>query len=136
LEDEANQSDPFNPVHHFVGIAVVVIGVSGAGKTALMSKVASEMYTRREGKSKVVIRFCGTSPRSKNARNVVMSICRQMEFLFHVQETKPSSLENLSYGELVDYFQALVHKHPVLLFIDSLDQLTDENQGRSQISFL
>ena len=37
---------------------------------------------------------------------------------------------------MVTYFHQLIHEYPVFLFIDSLDQLTDENQGRSQISFL
>ena len=42
----------------------------------------------------------------------------------------------MKYEALVEYFQSLLHSHAVILFIDSLDLLTDENQGRSQISFL
>ena len=128
LENESNTQ--------FDNIAVSIIGVSGAGKTALMSKVASEMYKRTGGTRKIIIRFCGTSPQSKNARNLTTSICRQIEFLFHVQEIKSTSFRDKSYDDLVAYFHSLLKEHPVLLFIDSLDQLTDENQGRSQISFL
>jgi signal recognition particle GTPase len=49
--------DNLNPLHRFLGIAGCVIGVSGAGKTALMAKVASEMYRRKEESVSVIIRF-------------------------------------------------------------------------------
>ena len=37
---------------------------------------------------------------------------------------------------MVTYFHQLIREYPVFLFIDGLDQLTDENQRHSQISFL
>ena len=49
----------------FSGICVAVIGASGCGKTALMSRVAAKVWRRQqeEGSERpVIIRFCGTSP--------------------------------------------------------------------------
>jgi hypothetical protein len=82
----------FDPLHHFLGIAVSIIGVSGAGKTALMCKVASEIYKRKGGERRVIIRFCGTSPKSKDARNLTASICRQIEVLHRLQPVWPGPL--------------------------------------------
>jgi WD40 repeat protein len=129
--------NPINKVHRFLGVCVSVIGVSGAGKTALMAKVASEYFKIKPEQSIVIIRFCGTSPGSMNAFRLMISICAQIEFLFEVtEEIKSDDLALQKYDDIVGYFQRLLHDYPVILFIDSLDQLTDENQGRSQLSFL
>ena len=68
-----------------------------------------------------------------NAKDLMISICAQIEFLFGVTA---KDLDLQKYDNIVTYFQGLLHDYPVILFIDSLDQLTDDNQGRSQISFL
>ena len=128
--------DPFNPIHQFLGICVSIVGASGAGKTALMAKVASETFLQKSDDAVVVIRFCGTSPESMNARRLMLSISAQVEYLFDVAEKKVDLLFDEKYDKVVEYFQLLLRTYPVMLFIDSLDQLTDENQGRSQISFL
>ena len=65
----------------------------------------------------------------------MMSICAQIEHLFSL-DRKASSFQDKAYEELVEYFHHLLHDYPVILFIDSLDQLTNEDQGRSEISFL
>ena len=122
----------------FVGLSGCVMGVSGAGKTALMAKVAHEIYQREDNQNPVLIRFCGTSKGSYNARSLMISLCVQMEHLFDyaMSERKAVLLGAGKYDELVEYFQNLLSTHPVTLFIDSLDQLSNEDQGRSEISFL
>jgi WD40 repeat protein len=122
----------------FDGIAACVVGVSGAGKTALMAKVASEVYQRLMVGSSVpvLIRFCGTSAGSRTARDLVISLCHQMEFVSKLEAKKMETLQNEPYDKLVAYFQELLSVHPMYLFIDSLDQLLDADLGRSHISFL
>ena len=83
----------------------------------------------------VLIRFCGTNAGSRSARSLMLSLCAQMEYLFEL-EHRHSALSTGKYEELVSYFQSLLHDHAVLLFIDSLDQLCDDDLGRSQLSFL
>jgi hypothetical protein len=108
-------------------------------KTALMAKVASEASARMAvadgNQTPVLIRFCGTSSGSKDARSLMASLCAQLEFV-HGLEKRAASFEDQPYDALVAYFQSLLREHSVLLFIDSLDQLTNDNQGRSQLSFL
>ena len=47
--------------YDFSGISSAVVGVSGAGKTALMAKLAHLSYEKRTNNTPVLIRFCGTS---------------------------------------------------------------------------
>ena len=122
----------------YKGITASVIGVSGAGKTALMAKVASEIYLwseQRHASIPVLIRFCGTSPGSRTARALVSSLSVQIEYLYQL-DRKATTLEDQPYDTIIEYFRSLLKIHPVYLFIDSLDQLTDDDLGRSQISFL
>ena len=118
------------------GICVYLVGVSGAGKTALMAKVASEMFSRCGDRFPVLIRFCGTSPGSRNARSLMLSLCDQIEFLFDLKERQSTLLVDKDYKTLVSYFQSLLQTHPMIVFIDSLDQLSNDDLGRSDISFL
>ena len=68
----------------------------------------------------------------------MMSICLQIEIVYAFPEDQRLALsfDTKKYAELVKYFQSLLQKHPVILFVDSLDQLSNEDQGRSDISFL
>eukprot|EP01038_Epipyxis_sp_PR26KG_P005385 gene5385-7468_t len=116
------------------GICLAVIGVSGSGKTALLAKVADSIRRNTPSETVVIIRFCGTSPRSNNAASLVRSICQQLELILCLGDRK--SIIISKYDHLVKYFHQLLKQYPVILFIDSLDQLTDEDMGRSQLSFL
>lgn len=157
--DESENNDAHLLEKSLSGVCACLVGCSGAGKTALMAKVASEVYkVDREGAASegsditaspprpVIIRFCGTSPSSRTARMLVSSICEQIEFLFTLESRVGTSALNVEssdgrhasevYQDLVRYFHQLLANHAVVLFIDSLDQLTDDDQGRSQLSFL
>ena len=105
-------------------ICMYLLGVSGSGKTALMAKISSEVFKRRTD-ANVIIRFCGTSRGSVNSRSICVSVCEQMEFLFKLTP-QALSLAEMPIEDLVTYFHTLLHEYPVILFIDGLDQLTDE----------
>ena len=82
--------DPF--IRRFHGVCVSIIGVSGSGKTALISKVACEFYSQMPEGSAVIVRFCGTTRGSNNAFNLMLSICAQIEFLFDLKKPHRSDL--------------------------------------------
>ena len=103
-------------------------------KTALMAKLCNEVVLQCSERN-VIIRFCGTSPGSVNARSLMVSICEQIEYLMGL-DRKIRSIQHDLYSEVIKYFHSLLRTHPLVLFIDSLDQLSDEDFGRSQISFL
>ncbi len=120
----------------------VVYGISGAGKTSLMAKIAHSAMEelKNTGFDPVLaIRFCGTSPLSSNARNLMLSLTQQIcrayneddESWMHVPTDYKGLIENLQ----VQMSKATSQK-PLIICIDSLDQLTDEDQARSQIVWL
>jgi len=131
LNDNSNH-DPANVFN----ISLCCIGASGTGKTALMSKLASMISDRMiqsDGKIiPVIIRFCGTSGYSMDGLNLIKSISKQIELSYGLKEGMISDL----YDNAVKHFHTLLSKYPVILFIDSLDQLKNDNQARSKITFL
>lgn len=130
------------------GIALCVIGVSGAGKTALTAKLAFEMHMAHP-EVPVIVRFCGTSRSSMDGRSLIISICQQIVLIYRqhqyssavaaknlLNSTTKSPLSSYSYDDAVAFFHDLLVYFPVILFIDSLDQLSDANMARSRLSFL
>ena len=118
------------------GICLCVIGVSGAGKTALMAKLAETLYDLDEKvlSRPVIVRFCGTSKGSATALSLMDSICRQLLFVYDKCEEMDSIPK--TFDAMVKFFHQLLATYPVILIIDSLDQLTNDNLARSHISFL
>ena len=120
--------------------ALVVWGKSGAGKTYLMSKVVSDAiegaaaaHTQQGEKSQgvVVARFLGTSPASSNVRNLLESLCRQLSRAY---DKTIESFPN-QFKELVNMFTEAIlqwpsEERPLILVLDSVDQLDDSNGGR------
>jgi Cdc6-like AAA superfamily ATPase len=122
------------------GISLAVIGASGCGKTALMAKVAAELFKREKEKSTshrpVIVRFCGTSAGSVTGMALVQSICLQLYLVLGLTSKERKKLLEMDYKEVVTHLQELLSEHAVILLIDSLDQLQNENLARSDISFL
>ena len=124
----------------FEGITVAIIGPSGAGKTALLAKVAEQVRLSQQQTDTrpVIVRFCGTSPGSAAGLNLVRSICREIHFRFGypLDDAKSEMVLSADYKTVVDHFHELMAKHAVVLLIDSLDQLTNADLARSDVSFL
>eukprot|EP01038_Epipyxis_sp_PR26KG_P014582 gene14582-19583_t len=123
---------------HFVGVHFAMVGDSGCGKTSLIAKVASLVFQREKlahDSRPVIIRFCGTSPGSQFGRNLVLSLCLQIAIICE-GSVDLASLEKMSYDEMVAKLHTLLNSHAVILFIDSLDQLSNENLARSHLTFL
>ena len=112
-------------------ISLCLIGNSGSGKTALMSKLAQVIRVKVTS-IPTIIRFCGTSGDSMSGLALIKSISKQMEVVYQLKEVVVSD----DYEKAVAYFHSLLASYPVMLFIDSLDQLNDTNQGTTRISFL
>ena len=112
------------------GMALVIYGRSGAGKTYLLSKIMNECLKSRAAGGAVVIRFLGTTPRSSNVHALVTSLCEQLRRVYSKVDEVPSDFK-----ELRAYFHLALTEwptaeHPLTFILDSVDQLDDANAGR------
>jgi WD40 repeat protein len=133
-----SQYTPSTRKNSLFKIALGVVGMSGSGKTAFMSKLATVMKNSNS-LIPVIVRFCGTSRYSLHGIHLIQSICIQLLLAYNEKQELRKYLEVLEkhgYEEAVMFFQLLMSRYPVYLFIDSLDQLSNRNEARNKLSFL
>ena len=85
---------------------VVFSGKGGSGKTALMARI-SEISARWVSGSVCVTRFMGTTGPSSNIRDVLVSVCEQIQYIYDLHSPVPFDL-HVDFFYLVMYFQALI----------------------------
>ena len=105
----------------------VVYGNSGCGKTSVMAKVfesvSNKTYTYHNSCGFTVIaRFLGTSTKTSNVHQLLVSMCLQLALIFQTEWQEPEQ-----FTELVKSFYRLLENatptKPILLILDSVDQL-------------
>ncbi len=123
---------------------LVIHAVSGAGKTSFMSALAlkAKEVLKAKGKQPLLIsRFCGISPFSSSACDLLQSINYQI-----VKTTKANDgvedmkdMQSSLKSEQSRFIQCLSYAtadKPIVIFIDSLDQLSDKDLARANITWL
>ena len=84
-----------------------------------------------DGKCAVIYRFLGTTQSSSSLRPLMRSLVGQMQRLYISWKSAP----NKDLKDLILDFKDLLKKakkdKPLVLFLDSLDQLDDTNGGRN-----
>lgn len=129
------------PVAQYGAVSLFVTGGPGSGKSACMSQLALLLAQEKAHQSMpLIIRFCGTSRESSDGLSLVKSLVGQLEYLFgdyHECSHSESTVEqNNEYDVAVGRLHELLAKYPVLLFIDGMDQLSNDYRERSNLSFL
>jgi hypothetical protein len=119
----------------------MIVGPSGAGKTAFVASLAKRLFQKEvatKHRRPILLRFCGTSSESTTGIGLVRSLCYQLRLLYPTRRCFAAYQQEFpsEYVELVAVFHAALEMIPVVLIIDSLDQLVDENRARTQLSFL
>ena len=124
------------------GQAMVVYGPSGAGKTYVVAKAASHWAEEMQSQTSMVVRFLGTSQDSATVALLLRSVCEQLRAISMGREAYIAGYSSASDGlgpvpadfdALCTYFKdALINWRwgPLLLLLDSVDQLDDSNAGR------
>jgi hypothetical protein len=116
------------------GIPLVVHGVSGSGKSALMAQ-AAENATASFPEAEVVARYIGATPDSSDARSLLDSLCRQISRAYELDESDIPS----DFKELVDdfpkRFESASPSKPLVIFLDALDQLSEAHNAKNMVWF-
>ncbi|MFM7057226.1 MAG: AAA family ATPase [Planctomycetota bacterium] len=104
---------------------LVVHGVSGSGKTALLARASQEVAKTR----RCVVRFIGVTPRGSEIRSLLSSLCEELRQDSPCGNRLSADMQELR-GEFCRHLNAASAERPVILFLDALDQLADTNDGR------
>ncbi len=113
---------------------LAIVGEGGTGKSALMAKAAEEAQ-KSNSNAHLVYRFIGATPGSSDGRSLLESLCKEISRSYGTNEGDVP----LDFRDLVPEFAKRMSlataEKPLILFLDSLDQLS-ENHGARQLSWL
>ncbi|XP_052083625.1 NACHT domain- and WD repeat-containing protein 1-like [Mytilus californianus] len=112
---------------------LIIYAPSGAGKTSVMSKILQSLPEWFKEEPHIgIIRFLGTSPYSLNIYDVLYGICGQLADCAKLL-MEPVGCKNMK--KLVEYMPRLLRrvsakvKKPIVILLDSLDQLTAKDDS-------
>lgn len=108
---------------------LVVVGGGGTGKSAVLAEAVCRAQLGRS-EVDVVYRFIGATAASSDTRSLLRGLCDELTR----RGGGGGALVPTAYQELVADFRARLERlgrdGPVMLFLDSLDQLTPSDGGR------
>ena len=117
---------------------LVLHGISGAGKTSLVSALAlksRELFGTEGRKPTLVVRFCGTTPQSCSGRQLMYSICMQINYVYDPKFKIVPPFQK-DFKQIKKTFPKMLRmaskERPLIVFIDSLDQLDNNYNERSE----
>lgn len=112
--------------------SLAIIGAGGIGKSALMAR-AIQQTQQSQPKAEIVYRFIGTPHGSSDGRSLLDSLCREISRRYGADITNiPTDYRDLV-PELGKRMQLASADRPLILFLDSLDQLSASQDARSLI---
>lgn len=109
---------------------LVVAGQGGSGKSTLTAKALQETKEAFPS-AKIVYRFIGVTPGSSDARNLLGSLCDEIARRYDQEEsTRFSNFQDLCL-EFSRKLELADENAPLIIFLDSLDQLSVAHSARS-----
>jgi len=111
---------------------LAIVGEGGSGKSALMAEAA-----RRIGQPATeevfVVRFVGATPGSSEGRFLLEGLCREIALRYGADPGEiPTEYQELA-PKLAEQMNMASQEQPLVLLVDSLDQLSDPALGLSWI---
>ena len=107
-----------------------IVGAGGTGKSALMAKAVQEAQVRQPN-AQIVYRFIGATPGSSDGRTLLYGLCLELTRRFGGDEKGiPMDYRDLV-SELGKLMKLATAAKPLILFLDSLDQLSNTHGARS-----
>lgn len=108
---------------------LAIYGEGGSGKSALMA-FALKQARERHPRAEMVSRFIGATLHSSDVRALLEDLCRQISRAYGVEDAIPTTYEDLV-QEFPRRLASASADKPLILFLDSLDQLSAAHNARS-----
>ncbi|XP_078380408.1 uncharacterized protein LOC144663367 [Oculina patagonica] len=124
--EEVSQEEPLGTPES----PLALHGPSGSGKTSIMAKGISNAVSSSTG-AVILYRFLGTSMDSTAARLLLRSLCIQIRRIYNEDPSEVANDFKTLCKQFLDALKLASESQPLILFLDSLDQLTDEDNGRN-----
>ena len=110
--------------------SLAIVGAGGTGKSALLARAIQQAQASHP-KAQIVYRFIGATPGSSDGRSLLDSLCREISRRYGADDADvPTDYRDLV-PELGKRMQLASADRPLILFLDSLDQLS-ASQGAPQ----
>ncbi|XP_073254960.1 NACHT and WD repeat domain-containing protein 2-like [Porites lutea] len=109
---------------------LVIHGPSGSGKTSIMAKAIANAVASSSD-AVIIYRFLGTSMDSTAARPLLRSLCIQLRRIYSKDPNGVANDFKTLCEEFIQNLKLATNGQPLFLFLDSLDQMTDEDNGRN-----
>jgi hypothetical protein len=112
------------------GRIMAIVGAGGTGKSALIAKAIQQTQKSHSGKE-IIYRFIGATAGSSDGRSLLDSLCREISRRYDADATDiPTDYRDLV-PELGKRMGLASAEKPLILFLDSLDQLSLNHGARS-----
>jgi hypothetical protein len=109
-----------------------IVGAGGTGKSALMARLIQQSQTEHPN-AEIVYRFIGATPASSDGRSLLDSLCHEIARRYGADSADIPTGYNELVPELGKRMGLATAERPLVLFLDSLDQLSASQNGRSLI---
>jgi hypothetical protein len=111
---------------------LAIVGAGGTGKSALIAR-AIQQTRESNPKAEIVYRFIGVTPSSSEGRSLLYSLCREISRRYDLSDINLAIDYNGLVPELGKRMRQATADKPLILFLDSLDQLSDTQEARKLI---
>ncbi len=112
--------------------SLVIVGAGGTGKSALTAKAIEQTQQAQSGAARIY-RFIGATPASSDGRSLLESLCHEISRCYRANEAEiPMDYRDLV-PELGKRMQLATAEKPLVIFLDSLDQLSASQGARSLV---
>eukprot|EP00735_Rhodelphis_limneticus_P005068 TRINITY_DN1676_c0_g1::TRINITY_DN1676_c0_g1_i2::g.17883::m.17883 TRINITY_DN1676_c0_g1::TRINITY_DN1676_c0_g1_i2::g.17883 ORF type:complete len:1613 (+),score=581.39,sp/Q149M9/NWD1_HUMAN/24.96/2e-79,WD40/PF00400.27/5.8e-09,WD40/PF00400.27/0.65,WD40/PF00400.27/0.16,WD40/PF00400.27/73,WD40/PF00400.27/0.00016,WD40/PF00400.27/7,WD40/PF00400.27/6.3e-07,WD40/PF00400.27/0.0015,WD40/PF00400.27/2.1e+02,WD40/PF00400.27/2.5e+02,WD40/PF00400.27/4.8,WD40/PF00400.27/4.9e-08,WD40/PF00400.27/7.5,eIF2A/PF08662.6/0 len=121
-----------------ISTPLVIHGRSGSGKTSIMAACAYEVQ-KQNPNANLIIRFLGTTSGSGSSRGLLAVLLPHLKTLYAKAAGEGEGDGDADeipseYNQQIAYFHSLLQRvpadRPLVLMLDSLDQLSDDDNGR------
>ena len=112
--------------------SLAIVGAGGTGKSALMARAIQQTQASHP-KAEIVYRFIGATPGSSDGRSLLDGLCREISRRYGANDADVPTYYRDLVPELKKRMQLASADRPLILFLDSLDQLSASQDARSLI---